>query len=37
MKAPLIIASLVGAGLIAVVLAGAFGGDDAAASAIPPE
>ncbi|HEX5010577.1 MAG TPA: efflux RND transporter periplasmic adaptor subunit [Planctomycetota bacterium] len=37
MKLPLIIASLVGVGVIAVVLSGAFGGDDAAAAAIPPE
>jgi RND family efflux transporter MFP subunit len=37
MKLPVVIASLVGAGLIAVVLAGAFGGDDEAAAAIPPE
>ena len=37
MKLPLIIASLVGVGVIAMVLSGAFGGDDAAAAAIPPE
>ena len=37
MKLPIILASLVGVGLGAVVLAGALGGDDEAAAAVPPE
>ena len=37
MKWPIIIVSVLGIGLAAVVLSGAFGGDDDAAGALPPE
>src|SRR5262249_52453663 len=36
MKLPIIIVSLLGAGLAAAVLSGAFGGNEKAAAAIPP-